>query len=44
MKEYLSRFPVEMMSRVLGVSRGGYYKQFKIKHLNGSCTELDKMT
>ena len=42
MKEYSSRFPVEMMSRVLGVSRGGYYKWLKFSHLNDGHTELDK--
>lgn len=42
MKEYLSRFPVEMMSRVLGVSRGGYYKWLKFSYLKDSPSELDK--
>lgn len=41
MKEYSPRFSVEMMSRVLGVSRGGYYKWLKGNSLGGRYVELD---
>lgn len=34
MKQNTTRFPVEMMSRALGVSRSGYYKWLKF-----SCTK-----
>jgi putative transposase len=41
MKRYASRFPVEMMSRALGVSKGGYYKSLKINSLKGEERALD---
>lgn len=42
MKHYNHRFSVEMMSRVLGVSRSGYYKWFKISDFKDRKQELDK--
>ena len=42
MKNYSSRFPVEMMSRVLGVSRSGYYKYLKMRLLKERQGGLDK--
>lgn len=42
MKEYSFRFPVEMMSRALGVSRGGYYKWLKFSYLKDVHAGLDQ--
>lgn len=42
MKLYSSRFSVKMMSRVLVVSRSGYYKWLKINTLKTEGLELDK--
>lgn len=42
MKHYSSRFPVEMMSRALGVSRSGYYKYLKLKLLKASQSKLNE--
>lgn len=42
MKQYSICYPVELMSRVLGVSRSGYYKWLKNKSLNDRHLKLDK--
>jgi putative transposase len=42
MKQYTMRFSVEMMSRVLGVSRSGYYKWLKNKHSKARTLKLDE--
>jgi putative transposase len=42
MKQYSIRYPVELMSRVLGVSRSGYYKWLKNKLINDRHLKLDK--
>jgi putative transposase len=42
MKQYSIRYPVELMSRVLGVSRSGYYKWLKIRSLNDRYSKLDE--
>lgn len=42
MKKYSSRFPVELMSRVLGVSRSGYYKYLKNRLLKERQEKLDE--
>lgn len=42
MRMYSYRFPVEMMSRVLEVSRSGYYKWLKFSSLKAEQSELDK--
>lgn len=42
MKNHAKRFPVEMMSRVLGVSRSGYYKWVKISHSKERAMDLDE--
>ena len=42
MKLYCSRFPVGMMSRVLEVSRSGYYKWVKLSLLKRAQSELDE--
>lgn len=41
MSRYSSHYPVELMSRVLGVSRSGYYKWFKNKRLRDRHQHLD---
>lgn len=41
MKLYSARFPVEMMSRVLEVSRSGYYKWLKISAIKEGRLDLD---
>jgi transposase InsO family protein len=41
MKRYVIRFPVEMMSRVLGVSRSGYYKWLKNNNSKDRALKLD---
>lgn len=42
MKHYTKRFSVEMMSRVLGVSRSGYYKWLKISYSKERTLKLDE--
>jgi transposase InsO family protein len=42
MKQYSTRYPVELMSRVLGVSRSGYYKWLKNRLLNDRYSKLDE--
>ncbi len=42
MKRYSSRYPVEMMSGVLGVSRSGYYKWLKVSLLDKDRSKLDE--
>lgn len=42
MKRYSFRFPVEMMSRVLGVSRSGYYKYLIFRLLKERQTKLEE--
>lgn len=42
MSRYSAQYPVELMSRVLGVSRSGYYKWVKNKRLHEFQLELDK--
>ena len=42
MNQYSSRYPVELMSRVFGVSRSGYYKWFKNRQLSDCLSKLDK--
>lgn len=42
MKEQASRFSVEKMSKVLGVSRSGYYKRLKNSNITPKYAELDK--
>lgn len=42
MSRYAMRFSVEMMSRVLGVSRSGYYKWLKISYSKESSLRLDE--
>jgi len=42
MKQYSIRYPVELMSRLLGVSRSGYYKWLKIRSLNERHSKLDE--
>lgn len=42
MKHYSSRFPVELMSRVLEVSRSGYYKWLKDSRIKDSRLKLDE--
>jgi putative transposase len=42
MKRYTMRFSVEMMSRVLGVSRSGYYKWLKNNHSKDRTLKLDE--
>lgn len=42
MKRYTMRFSVEMMSRVIGVSRSGYYKWLKISCSKEQTTKLDE--
>jgi len=42
MRQYSSRYPVELMSRVLGVSRSGYYKWVKNNALVDRRSGLDK--
>ena len=42
MKQYSFRFPVELMSRVLGVSRSGYYNWLKYNFLKDRHSKLDE--
>jgi transposase InsO family protein len=42
MKKNMQRFPVEMMSKALGVSRSGYYKWLKNKDVKPIHAEIDK--
>jgi hypothetical protein len=42
MKLYSSQYPVELMSKCLGVSRGGYYKWLKINCLKEPVSEVDQ--
>ena len=42
MSQYSTRYPVELMSRVLGVSRSGYYKWVKNNELGDRRFKLDK--
>jgi putative transposase len=42
MKHYRKRFSVEMMSRVLGVSRSGYYKWLKFSRTRERISRLDE--
>ena len=42
MKQQSFRFPVELMSRALGVSRSGYYKWLKFRLLKEDQSQLDE--
>ena len=42
MKQHTARFPVDLMSRVLGVSRSGYYKWLKVSVSQAHKLDLDK--
>ena len=39
MKTHVAEFPVEKMSKVLGVSRSGYYRWLKVKAVGSSAEE-----
>jgi len=43
MKKYSKRYPVAMMSKVLGLSRSGYYKWLKVEPANSlRSSQLDE--
>lgn len=42
MKQYVNRFSVELMSKVLGVSRSGYYKWLKNNQVKENRSKLDE--
>lgn len=42
MKRYATRFPVELMSRILGVSRSGFYKWLNVSQSKQRSLKLDE--